>query len=115
MIESEVDLVPIDRERIGQVLREHLPGLRVAIYGSRVKGRARETSDVDLVCGARIRIRSGRRVRRSRRAACRCWSIFTDGKSCLRSFGPKSRRRRWCCRMRDPTMRHPGPPEASES
>ena len=37
------------REQIERLLREHVPGVEVWAYGSRVDGRSHEGSDLDLV------------------------------------------------------------------
>ena len=37
------------REQLERLLREHLPGVAVWAYGSRVNGRSHEGSDLDLV------------------------------------------------------------------
>ena len=37
------------RERLEALLREHLPGVEVWAYGSRVNGRSHDGSDLDLV------------------------------------------------------------------
>ena len=44
-----LDLLPRHREQIERLLREHLPGIEVWAYGSRVNGRGHEGSDLDLV------------------------------------------------------------------
>ena len=41
-------LSPRHREEIEALLREHLPGVEVWAYGSRVTGRSHEGSDLDL-------------------------------------------------------------------
>ena len=45
----ELDLRPRHRKQIERLLREHLPGVEVWAYGSRVNGRGHEGSDLDLV------------------------------------------------------------------
>ena len=44
-----LDLNPRHREEIQRLLREHVPGVEVWAYGSRVDGRSHEGSDLDLV------------------------------------------------------------------
>jgi predicted nucleotidyltransferase len=45
-----IDLRPQDRQLIEQLAREHLPsGSQLWLFGSRVKGTAHESSDVDMV------------------------------------------------------------------
>ena len=44
-----LDLCPRHREEIERLLREHVPGVEVWAYGSRVDGRSHEGSDLDLV------------------------------------------------------------------
>ena len=44
-----LDVKPRHREQITRLLREHLPGVEVWAYGSRVTGRSHEGSDLDLV------------------------------------------------------------------
>ena len=44
-----LDLNPRHREQIERLLREHVPGIEVWAYGSRVDGRSHEGSDLDLV------------------------------------------------------------------
>ena len=43
-----VDINPADLETVRRVLREHVPGLEVWAFGSRVSWTARETSDLDI-------------------------------------------------------------------
>ena len=43
-----VDLDPKDREVVIRILDEHVPGCEVRAYGSRVKWRARQHSDLDM-------------------------------------------------------------------
>ena len=43
-----VDISPADLETVRRVLREHVPGLEVWAFGSRVSWTARETSDLDI-------------------------------------------------------------------
>ena len=45
----QLDVKPQHREQITRLLREHLPGVEVWAYGSRVNGRSHEGSDLDLV------------------------------------------------------------------
>ena len=45
----QLDVKPRHREQITRLLREHLPGVEVWAYGSRVTGRSHEGSDLDLV------------------------------------------------------------------
>jgi predicted nucleotidyltransferase len=45
----ELDLEDRDARTIRRILEEHLPELSVRAFGSRVKGTARRTSDLDLV------------------------------------------------------------------
>ena len=42
-------LSPRHREKLAALLREHLPGVEVWAYGSRVSGRSHDGSDLDLV------------------------------------------------------------------
>ena len=42
-------LSPRHREKLAALLREHLPGVEVWAYGSRVNGRSHDGSDLDLV------------------------------------------------------------------
>ena len=42
-------LQPRHREQIEALLRQHLPGVEVWAYGSRVNGRSHDGSDLDLV------------------------------------------------------------------
>ena len=42
-------LSPRHREKLAALLREHLPGIEVWAYGSRVNGRSHDGSDLDLV------------------------------------------------------------------
>ncbi len=44
----QLDVKPRHREQITRLLREHLPGVEVWAYGSRVNGRSHEGSDLDL-------------------------------------------------------------------
>ena len=45
----QLDVKPRHRELIIRLLREHLPGVEVWAYGSRVNGRSHDGSDLDLV------------------------------------------------------------------
>ena len=44
-----LDLKPRYRDEIERLLQEHVPGVEVWAYGSRVDGRSHEGSDLDLV------------------------------------------------------------------
>ena len=46
---ERLDLPRRYREQIEALLREHVPGVEVWAYGSRVSGRSHEGSDLDLV------------------------------------------------------------------
>jgi predicted nucleotidyltransferase len=48
-VEHLIDLTPEQLTLLRGLLREHLPGVEVWAYGSRVKGNARRYSDLDLV------------------------------------------------------------------
>ena len=43
-----IDISPGDLETVQRILQEHVPGLEVRAFGSRVSWTARETSDLDL-------------------------------------------------------------------
>ncbi len=45
---TPLDIRPADLETVRRILHEHVPGLEVRAFGSRVAWRARETSDLDL-------------------------------------------------------------------
>ena len=45
---TPIDIRPTDLETVRRILREHVPGLEVRAFGSRVAWQARETSDLDL-------------------------------------------------------------------
>jgi len=45
-------LIPRHRRTIRELLDEHLPGVEVWAYGSRVSGRSHDASDLDLVLRA---------------------------------------------------------------
>ncbi len=45
----QLNVKPRHREQITRLLREHLPGVEVWAYGSRITGRSHEGSDLDLV------------------------------------------------------------------
>lgn len=47
-----LDLLPRHRDIIVTILREHVPGVEVWAYGSRVNGRSHPGSDLDLVLRA---------------------------------------------------------------
>lgn len=47
--EESIDLRPDQLTEVKRLLGLHLPGIVVWAYGSRVKGTARRTSDLDLV------------------------------------------------------------------
>jgi uncharacterized protein len=44
-----LDLKPADRDHLSALLARHLPGVAVWAFGSRVDGRAKPASDLDLV------------------------------------------------------------------
>ena len=44
-----LDLLLRHRDQLEALLREHVPGVEVWAYGSRVNGRSHEGSDLDLV------------------------------------------------------------------
>ena len=46
---ERLDLPRRYRDQIEALLREHVPGVEVWAYGSRVNGRSHEGSDLDLV------------------------------------------------------------------
>ena len=46
---DRLDLPRRYRDQIAALLREHVPGVEVWAYGSRVNGRSHEGSDLDLV------------------------------------------------------------------
>ena len=46
---ERLHLLPRHRTQIETLLREHLPGVEVWAYGSRVNGRSHDGSDLDLV------------------------------------------------------------------
>lgn len=43
-----LELSPEQIDLVRAILRRHVPGFRVVAYGSRVQGRARPSSDLDL-------------------------------------------------------------------
>ena len=44
-----IDIPPQDLEKVQAILAKHVPSLDVRAFGSRVRGTARRTSDLDLV------------------------------------------------------------------
>ena len=44
-----IDLTPSQKEIIIELLQKHLPDTQVWAYGSRINGKARPSSDLDLV------------------------------------------------------------------
>jgi len=46
---ATIDLLPAHRAMVEEILRSHVPGCEVRVFGSRVTGRARPLSDLDLV------------------------------------------------------------------
>ena len=46
---DRLHLSPKHRRALGALLRQHLPGVEVWAYGSRVNGRSHDGSDLDLV------------------------------------------------------------------
>ena len=46
---ARLDLKPRHRKQLESLLSEHLPGVEVWAYGSRVSGMSHEGSDLDLV------------------------------------------------------------------
>jgi type I restriction enzyme S subunit len=44
-----IELSPRHRQMVEAILRTHVPDRRVRVFGSRVQGRARRFSDLDLV------------------------------------------------------------------
>jgi uncharacterized protein len=44
-----IDVSPFELAKVTGILRRHVPELEVRAFGSRVSGKARETSDFDLV------------------------------------------------------------------
>ena len=49
MSKDRLHLRPIDRQCLLSLINQHLPDIEVWAYGSRVKGRSHEGSDLDLV------------------------------------------------------------------
>ena len=45
---TQLDLKPRHLRQLEQLLREHLPGVEVWAYGSRVSGMSHEGSDLDI-------------------------------------------------------------------
>ena len=43
-----IDISPKDLETVRCILRDHVPDCEVLAFGSRVKGKARQFSDLDL-------------------------------------------------------------------
>ena len=52
MTERRLHLLPRHRAQIEALLRQHLPGVEVWAYGSRVSGESHDGSDLDLVLRA---------------------------------------------------------------
>lgn len=48
MMMTRLDLKPRHREQLATLLAEHMPGVEVWAYGSRVSGKGHEGSDLDL-------------------------------------------------------------------
>lgn len=48
-----IDLDPASLTTLTHILREHLPGVEVRVFGSRVTGNAETYSDIDLVLDGR--------------------------------------------------------------
>lgn len=46
---ADLALTPWERETVRAILAEHLPGVCAVAFGSRVTGRARRWSDLDLM------------------------------------------------------------------
>lgn len=46
---QSLDITPEQLDLLCRLLRQYLPGVEAWVYGSRVKGTARPTSDLDLV------------------------------------------------------------------
>lgn len=46
---AELDLKPEELQIVREILKKHLPDRRVLAFGSRVNGKARKYSDLDLV------------------------------------------------------------------
>jgi len=46
---DHLNLRPQHRQQLEALLRKHLPGIEVWVYGSRINGRSHEGSDLDLV------------------------------------------------------------------
>ena len=49
LTQSVIDVLPEHMEMLADILAKHLPDREVWAYGSRVNGRARRYSDLDLV------------------------------------------------------------------
>lgn len=49
---DRLHLIPRHRRAVQELLDEHLPGVEVWVYGSRVSGRSHDASDLDLVLRA---------------------------------------------------------------
>ena len=62
---TAIDLLPDHRAIVEQILGRHVPGCEVRIFGSRVTGRARPFSDLDLVImtGQPIEVRAWTELR----------------------------------------------------
>ena len=101
---DRLDLPRRYREQLEALLSEHVPGVEVWAYGSRVNGRSHEASDLDLVLrgpepgtilGA---LASSTCWRRYGNRASPSWCRRTIGRDCPRAFTGKSRRITWWCR-----------------
>ncbi len=70
---ERLHLRPRHRERLEALLREHLPGVEVWAYGSRVNGQSHDGSDLDLVLRGRgldeIELKRGYDLPKQRRQA----------------------------------------------
>lgn len=45
----ELDITPKQQDLLLELLRQYLPNIKIWAFGSRVKGTARTTSDLDLI------------------------------------------------------------------
>lgn len=48
-VSASIDLKPADRTLLDQLIQQHLPGVEIWAFGSRIRGAAMPNSDLDLV------------------------------------------------------------------
>ena len=92
---DDLHLLPRHRRMIEGLARQHLPGIEIWAYGSRVNGESHDGSDLDLVLRglglAEVPTSQFARFREALTARrCPSWWMSTTGRACRRDSSGRS-------------------------